>query len=111
MADDRSELDLLRSIDRWARLTALPGIRERAAEILETDSKKRAYAAMDGKTGVIAIEKATGANHNDTAKWIKVWAPAGLVEPDAAPPKASFTLAELGLDTPPPKGVRVKASK
>jgi hypothetical protein len=110
MADNRSELDLLRSIDRWARLAALPGIRERAADILETDSKKRTYAAMDGETGVIAIEKATGANHSDIAKWLKVWVADGLVEPDTIPPKASFTLADLGLDTPRPKATRLKKS-
>ena len=108
MADDRSELDLLRSIDRWARIAALPGLRARAAELLEADSKKRAYAAMDGKTGVIAIEKATGANHKDTAKWLKVWVGEGLLEPHTTPPKASFTLAELGLETPPPKSARAK---
>lgn len=105
---EKTDLDYLAEIARWSRLAALPGIRARAPEILETDSKKRAYAAMDGKAGVIAIEKATGANHNDIAKWLKVWAGDGIVDPDSSPPKASFTLAELGLETPPPKAVRAK---
>ena len=105
---DKTDLDYLAEIARWSRLAALPGIRVRAQEILETDSKKRAYAAMDGKTGVIAIEKVTGANHNDIAKWLKGWVADGLVDPNTTPPNASFTLAELGLETPPPKSARAK---
>lgn len=106
--DRAEEIRLLKEIARWTRLAAVPALRSRAEELLGTDAKRRAYAAMDGATGVIAIEKATGANHNDIAKWLKVWAPAGLVDPDAAPPKASFTLAELGLEAPPPKAARAK---
>ena len=106
--DRAEEIRILKEIARWTRLAALPALRSRAEELLDTDSKRRAYAAMDGGTGVIAIEKATGANHNDIAKWLKVWMPAGLVEPDAASLKASFTLAELGMEAPPPKAVRVK---
>jgi len=105
---DKTDSDYLAEIARWSRLAALPGIRARALELLETDSKKRAYAAMDGKTGVIAIEKATGANHNDIAKWLKAWVVDGLVDPDMTPPRASFTLAELGLDSPRPKSARGK---
>jgi hypothetical protein len=104
------EIRLLREIARRARVSALPGLRERAKELLETDSKKRAYAAMDGATGLVAIEKATGANHNDVAKWLKGWVPEGLVDPDASPPRATFTLAELGIDQPPPKTARAKKS-
>jgi hypothetical protein len=108
MTDERTELEVLRSIDRWARLSALPGLRARATELLDTEPKKRAYAAMDGATGVVAIEKATGANHNDIAKWLKVWVPDGLVDPGTTPPKPSFKLAELGIDTPPAKVARTK---
>jgi hypothetical protein len=106
--DERTERELLRDIERWTRLAALPGLRARAQELLDTDSKRRAYAAMDGATGVIAIEKATGANHNDVAKWLKVWVPDGLVDPNTTPPRASFKLAELGIDAPAPKAVRAK---
>ena len=108
MSDDRSELELLRSIDRWARLAALPGLCTRATDLLDTESKRRAYVAMDGATGVMAIEKATGANHVDIAKWLKVWVPDGFVDPDTTPPRASFKLAELGIDAPPPKVARAK---
>lgn len=107
--DDRvEELRLLREIARWARVAALPGLRTRAHDLLDTDSKKRAYSAMDGATGLVAIEKATGANHNDVAKWLKGWVPEGLVDPDTSPPRASFKLSDLGLETPPPKAPRPK---
>jgi hypothetical protein len=110
--DDRTEaLRLLRDIARWTREAALPIVRPRVQALLDSDSKKRAYAAMDGKTGVIAIEKATGANHNDVAKWLKVWVPEGIVDPDTTPPKATFTLTELGIEAPPPKATRAKAAK
>ncbi len=109
--EDRvEEIRILREIAPWTRLAALPALRSSAEVLLDTDAKRRAYAAMDGGTGVIAIEKATGANHNDIAKWLKVWMPAVLVDPDAASPRASFTLAELGIETPPPKAVRAKKS-
>lgn len=108
MTDVRTELELLRGIERWTRLAALPGLQARAQELLDTDSKRRAYAAMNGTTGVIAIEKATGANHTDVGKWLKGWVLDGLVDPETAPPKASFTLAELGIEAPPPKSVRGK---
>jgi hypothetical protein len=105
---EKTELEYLAEIARWTKLAALPGLRSTAQALLDTDSKRRAFGAMDGGTGVIAIEKATGANHNDVAKWLKVWVPAGLVDPETSPPRASFSLAELGIDAPPPKAVRAK---
>lgn len=111
--DDHSEeLRLLRDIARWTREAALPIVRSRVMALLDTDSKKRAYAAMDGATGIMAIEKATGANHNDVGQWIKVWVPEGIVDADTSPPRATFTLTELGIEPPPPKASRsAKAAK
>jgi hypothetical protein len=87
-------------------VSALPGLRTRAQTLLDTDSKRRAYAAMDGLTKVRTIEANTGANHNDIAQWLKVWMPEGLVDPDSSPPKAACTLTELGIDAPAGKGER-----
>jgi hypothetical protein len=111
--DDRSEeLRLLRDIARWTREAALPIVKPRVLALLDTDSKKRAYAAMDGATGVVAIEKATGANHNDIGQWVKQWIPEGIVDADSNPPRATFKLTELGIEAPPPKGTRsAKAPK
>ena len=103
--DNRSEeLELLRSIARWTRAAAMPALRLDAPRVLDTEPKRRAYAAMDGATTVRAIETATGANHNDIAQWLKVWVPQGFVDPDTSPPRATFTLAELGIDAPAAKG-------
>jgi hypothetical protein len=109
--DRKTELELPRDIARWTREAALPIVRPRVAALLETDSKKRTYAAMDGATGVIAIEKATGANHNDIAKWLKVWVAEGIVDAGSNPPRATFTLSELGIEPPPPKAARKPAAK
>jgi hypothetical protein len=110
--DDRSEeLRLLRDIARWTREAALPTLRPRVQALLDTDSKRRVYAAMDGKANVRAIEATSGANHNDIAQWLKIWIPEGIVNADSNPPLATFTLAELGIDPPPPKALRKAAAK
>jgi hypothetical protein len=106
--DERTQLELLRDIARWTREAALPTFRIRVQALLDSDSKKRAYAALDGATGVMAIEKATGANHNDVGQWVKQWVLDGIVDPDTSPLKATFELTELGIDAPPPKAVRTK---
>lgn len=110
MAGDTTteELELLRSIARWTRASAMPALRLSAPTVLDTEPKRRAYAAMDGFATVRAIETLTGANHNDIAQWLKTWVPQGFVDPDTNPPKATFTLAELGIDTPQPKAAREK---
>lgn len=109
--DRAEELRLLRDIARWTREAALPTLRPRVQALLDTEPKRRAYAAMDGKTTVRAIETATGANHNDIAQWLKSWAPEGIVDLDSNPPRATFTLAELGIDPPPPKAARKAVAK
>jgi hypothetical protein len=100
------ELRLLRDIARWTREAALPIVRPRVLALLDTDSKKRAYAAMDGATPIRGIEAATGANHNDIAQWIKEWVPEGIVDRDTNPPRATFKLTELGIEEPPKKAIR-----
>jgi hypothetical protein len=109
--EEKTELELLRDIARWTREAALPIVRPRVMALLDTDSKKRAYAAMDGATGISAIEKATGANHNDIGQWVKQWVVDGIVDADTSPPKATFKLAELGIEQPPPKAIRNAAAK
>lgn len=111
MTSERTELELLKDIARWTREAALPTFRPRVLALLDTDSKKRAYAAMDGTTGVVAIERATGANHNDIAKWLTIWVAEGIVDRGSSPPKATFTLTELGVEAPPPKATRALKPK
>jgi transposase-like protein len=82
-------------------------VRERVERLLDSDSKKRVYEALaGGTTAVSAVEKATGVNHNDINKWVAEWQAERIVEPDAKPPKAMFTLQELGISPAPPRTPR-----
>jgi hypothetical protein len=103
------ELALLREIARWTREAALPIARERVERLLDSDGKKRVYDAMaDGDASVAAIEKASGVNHKDVRTWIGEWETEGIIEPESSPPKATFTLRELGILPAPPRAPRRK---
>ena len=111
MVDDE-QLRLLREIARWTREAALPSARERVERLLDSDPKKRVYAAMaDGSMNKTALEKETGANHNDISKWLKVWEGEGIAEAGLNPPKATFTLPELGIEPAPERSPRTKKNK
>ncbi len=57
-----------------------------------------------GTSGVKAIEKATGVNvGRDMGPWVKQWEAEGIVEKGSSPPKATFNLAELGIEPAPAK--------
>ena len=111
--DGRTELDLLRDIARWTRELALPRVKERVERLLDSDAKKRVYAALEaGDTGLQAIEKSTGANRTrDIGPWIKSWIAEGIVDEGTNPPKATFTLAELGIELAPPKPTRARTGE
>jgi len=110
--DERAdELRTLRDIARWTRELALPLIRERVTRLLDTDAKKRVYASLEsGDASVLTIERVTGANHSDISQWIKLWQAEGIVEKDAGPGRATFTLTELGIVPAPPKASRKTGS-
>jgi hypothetical protein len=98
------ELRLLAEIARWTREAALPSLRERVDRLLDSDAKKRVYEAIaEGSAPVRAVEKSTGVNHNDIKEWLDMWEAEGIVAPDAKPPKALFTLRELGITPAPPR--------
>jgi transposase-like protein len=105
VGDDRTEeLRILRDIARWTREAALPLVRGRVERLFDSDAKKRVYAALEtGTAGVVAIEKATGVNHNEIGSWIKLWDTEGIVDNGVTPPAATFTLSELGIAPAPPK--------
>jgi hypothetical protein len=106
------ELDVLRQIARWTRELALPIVKPRVERALDTDGKKRVYAALEpGTAGVVAIEKATGVNTKLINAWIKEWEVDGLVEKGASPARATFSLQELGIEPAPPKATRVSKAK
>lgn len=96
------ELRLLAEIARWTREAALPTVRERVDRLLDSDAKKRVYEAIaKGSSSVAAVEKSAGANHNDIRKWLESWEAEGIVVPGVKPPKAMFTLRELGIAPAP----------
>ena len=103
--DERTELELLREIARWTREAALPVVRPRVERLLDTDSKKRVYAALEAGTATKkAISESTGMNiARDINPLIAVWEERGIVERGSNPPKATFSLGELGIGAPPPK--------
>jgi transposase-like protein len=95
------ELRLLAEIARWTREAALPAVRERVERLLDSDAKKRVYAAIaEGAATITAVEKTSGVNHTEARGWIDEWEAAGIAIPDARPPKAIFTLRELGIAPP-----------
>jgi hypothetical protein len=111
---DKTELDYLAEIARWTREAALPIVRERVERLLDSEAKKRVYASMeDGTATKVAIAKVTGVNvSRDMNPWIKFWEAEGIVDRGSNPPKATFTLSELGIPPAPPKIERPKkASK
>ena len=103
--DERTELELLREIVRWTREAALPVVRPRVEALLDTDAKKRVYAALEsGTASKKAISEITGMNiARDINPLIVLWENEGIVERESNPPKATFSLSELGIAPPGPK--------
>lgn len=105
-------LELLAQIAKWSREAALPNVRKRVDEVLNTETKRRVYDALkDGTMTVRKLEDAGLGVGRDTAQeLVDEWDAAGLIEAGSNPPKAAFTLAELGIAPPPPKVARGKKS-
>jgi hypothetical protein len=108
----KTELEYLAEIARWTREAALLVVRERVVRLLDTDAKKRVYAAMETGTATkVAIQAATGMNvARDINPLIKAWEAEGIVDRGSNPPKATFSLSELGIAPAPPKAARKPAS-
>jgi hypothetical protein len=105
------ELRLLAEIARWTREAALPIVRERVERLLDSDPKKRVYEALaEGTASVASVEKSTGVNHNEINKWVAEWQAERIVELDIKPPKAMFTLRELGIAPAPPHTPRSRTA-
>ena len=110
MSDDE-QIQLLREIARWTREAALPAAKARVERLLDGDGKKRVYAELAaGAATVTAVEKSTGVNHTEINGWLKEWRTEGIVDADANPPKALFTLSELGIEAALPRAPRGKTA-
>jgi transposase-like protein len=104
------ELMLLREIARWTREAALPLVRQRVERLVDTDGKKRVYAGMaQGTQTIMALERSTGVNHNEIRRWLDTWESEAIAEPGAKPPRAAFTLPELGIPPAAARPARAKA--
>lgn len=110
--ESKTELQYLAEIARWTREAALPIVRERVEGLLDTDAKKRVYAAMEGGTATKgAIEAATGMNvARDINPLIKLWETERIIDKGSNPPTATFSLSELGIPPAPPKPKRPRTA-
>jgi hypothetical protein len=105
-------LDLLGQIVKWSREAALPNLQKRVGTMLDTEIKVRVYHAIrDGMTTIRKLEDAgLGVSRDSAQKLVEEWEAAGLVDAGSIPPRATFTLAELGIATPNPKETHGKKS-
>lgn len=110
--DRTEELALLREIARWTREVALPLARLRVEGLVDTEAKKRAYVAMEGGTNSKpVVAELAGVNRTrDLVPWLAEWEAQGIVDRGSNPPKATFSLSELGIAPPGPKADRSRKS-
>lgn len=102
--DRTEEIELLRQLVKWTREAALPVVRQKVEASLDSESKKRVYQAIaDGTVSVRGLENVAGVSRATAQSLVTDWEAAGLVEPGVTPPKALFTLAELGIALPESK--------
>jgi hypothetical protein len=98
---DSDNRELLEQILKWTRAGALASVLDRIAPHIDTDAKKRVYHAIaEGTRTPRAIENVAGVSRATAEKLVDEWRHAGLVVPGSDPPKATFTLAELGIAAP-----------
>jgi hypothetical protein len=108
---NEQQLELLKQIVKWTREAALPAVEKRVFPLLDTDTKKRVYQAIaEGTVTVRKLEDVAKVGRDTAQKFVTEWEEAGMVEPGSNPPKAIFTLAELGISPPGSKGPATKKS-
>lgn len=106
---DPDEKELLEQILKWTREGALPSVLDRVGPYIDTDAKKRVYRAIaEGTRSPRAIENVASVSRATAEKLVEEWRGAGLVVAGSDPPKATFTLAELGIAAPELKVGRAK---
>jgi hypothetical protein len=95
-------IELLEEIAKWSREAALPAAKARVVGLLDTETKLRVYDAISG--GTLTVRKledaGLGVSRKTAQEMVDEWDAAGLLIPGANPPKALFSLAELGIVLP-----------
>lgn len=107
------ERALLEQILKWTREGALLSVLERLGPHLDSDAKKRVYHSIaEGTRSPRAIEEVASVSRATAEKLVEEWRAVGMVVPNSDPPKATFTLVELGIAAPALKASRSrKAAK
>lgn len=108
---DPEEKELLQQILKWTREGALPSVLERVGPYIDTDAKRRVFHAIaEGARSPRMIEEVASVSRATAEKLVEEWREAGLVVPGSDPPRAVFTLAELGIAAPELKAGRARKS-
>lgn len=108
---DADEKELLEQILKWTREGALASVLDRTRPYLDSPSKLRVYHAIaEGTRSPRAIENVASVSRATAEKLVEEWRAAGLVVADSDPPKATFTLVELGISAPELKAAPARAA-
>jgi hypothetical protein len=108
---DADEKELLEQILKWTRAGALTSVLARVGPMIEGDTRLRVYHAIaEGSRSPRAIEDVASVSRATAEKLVEEWRAAGLVVPDSDPPKATFTLLELGIPVPQLKSGRARGT-
>lgn len=110
--EERTEIGLLEGIASsleqlaiWTRVMGYASARETLQSALDTEEKRRVYAAMDGQRGVQEIQELTGVNVRYISEWGQAWERLGIAVPSKASSvkgrrQRAFDLRDFGLGLP-----------
>jgi|SRR5439155_9166595 len=98
MAVEDELLQAVRESNRWLRILALPGLRERLSAALDSDTKRRIYQHSDGRT-IREVATASGAGFGTVQRCWQDWSEAVLMDltETAGRYRRLLSLAEVGL--------------
>jgi hypothetical protein len=103
------EKELLEQILKWTREGVLASVLDRIRPYLDSEAKLRVYHAIaEGTLTPRGVEEVASVSRATAEKLVEEWRAAGFVVPDSDPPKATFTLAELGIPAPQLKPRRAR---
>lgn len=108
-----NELDVLREILKWTKVTSIPHVKKLLEETLESDQEKLAYHLSTGLT-TREISSQVGKDFSTIANWWDRWNKLGIVEKISVKGGGergvrSFDLRDFGIAIP--KGFTSKSLK